>query len=116
MTELENNIEKFLNKSFFFKDKNDEVHPFYKININLKFKLSLWIKENILGYKIVELSKDNLDLVFTKKNQDIIMSIRQRFSNENYKIIKIQKFKNKTLVKYSLVLTFNKQGIKTDIL
>ncbi len=122
MTELEKSVDKFIEKGFLFKDKNDEVHPFQKVKWSKKrLKLYLFWKEKIRKYNVVELDKKHLDAVFTVKNKDIIMSLRKRLEDvSNYKIIKLQKWDNCILIKYKLMVVLENEGsniiIQTTIL
>ena len=110
------------NKFAKYKDLNNVSIPFGYTEIsNWRLRLKIFWYEQILNYKVLEMNKELLDKVLTYRNRDIIMSLKQKFKDRDFKIIKFHKFKGKDLVKYELYIigTENEkqwQGIKCNIL
>lgn len=126
MTEIETKLSSFFDKGFLFKDINDNVHPFEGVAIaDWRLKLIIFWYEKALGYIVKVMGKEQLHQVLTKKNQNVIMSLQQRFKQDNIKIIKFQKFTNniikkENLTKYMLYILIEEDdklvGIKCNIL
>lgn len=127
MTEIKTSLSTFFDKGFLFKDINDNVHPFEFISVGkLRLKLIIFWYEKVLKYTVKVLGKDQLHQVLTKKNQNVIMSLQQRFKDRTFKIVKFQKFTNniikkENLTKYMLYILIEDEedmlvGIKCDIL
>ena len=126
MTKTETSLLTFFNKGFLFKDINDNVHPFQPIAIaNWRLKLIIFWYETLLKYTVKVLGKDQLHSVLTKKNQNVIMSLQQRFKKDDIKIIKFQRFTNniikkENLTKYKLYILIKEDdryiGLQCNIL
>lgn len=113
----------FITSKFIYYRAEDQklVRLDYTEISNWKLRLKMFYYEQVLGYKVIELSKDMLDKVLTTRNKGVSMSLKQRFKDKDLKIIKFHKFKNKDLIKYQLYIigTDNNkswQGIKANIL
>ena len=126
MTEIKTSLSTFFDKGFLFKDINDNAHPFEFISVGkLRLKLIIFWYEKVLKYTVKVLGKDQLHQVLTKKNQNVIMSLQQRFKDRTFKIVKFQKFTNniikkENLTKYMLYILIEEDdklvGIKCNIL
>lgn len=103
MTQIETKLSSFFDKGFLFKDINDKLHPFQGIIIaNWRLNFIIYWYEKVLKYTVKVLGKDQLHSMLTKKNQNIIMSLQQRFKKDDIKIIKFQKFTNNVIKKENL--------------
>lgn len=126
MTQIETKLSSFFDKGFLFKDINNNVHPFEGVAIaDWRLKLIIFWYEKVLRYIVKVMGKEQLHQVLTKKNQNVIMSLQQRFKQDNIKIIKFQKFTNniikkENLTKYMLYILIEEDdklvGIKCNIL